>query len=123
MSVVADVRAARAQAAQRLFQRPTPGGWFAAIVLVAVAALVGIPSLAVLIISLRQGLPGQVRPFTLANYLEVLGDPFTWEVMGNTFAFAAGTLLVTLVFAVPIVWLVTRTDLPGKETIYLLMTV
>ena len=32
-------------------------------------------------------------------------------------------ILVTVVFAVPLVWLVTRTDLPGKELIYVLMTI
>ena len=30
---------------------------------------------------------------------------------------------MTLLFAVPLVWLLTRTDLPLKNTIYVLMTV
>ncbi len=73
--------------------------------------------------TLRQGLPGQARPWTLANFAEVFADPFTAQVLGNTAAFAAVTIAVTLLFAVPLVWLVSRTDLPGKEAIYVLMTI
>ena len=37
--------------------------------------------------------------------------------------FAFGTVVVALVFAVPLVWLLNRTDIPFKNTIYVLMTV
>jgi len=123
VSIAADTRVTAAPRAHRLLRLPSAEGLFSAGVLVLVGVLVGIPTLAVLVMSLRQGLPGQARPLTLANFAEVFSDPFTAHVMGNTLAFAAAAIGVTLLFAVPLVWLVTRTDLPGKETIYVLMTI
>ncbi|HZR99778.1 MAG TPA: iron ABC transporter permease [Chloroflexota bacterium] len=122
MSIVADTRVAGIPIGRRL-GAPTSGGLFSVGVLAVLALLIGIPTLAVLIMSLRTGLPGQARPLTFANFAEVFTDPFTGQVMGNTLAFAVATIGVTLLFAVPLVWLMTRTDLPGKETIYVLMTV
>src|SRR3712207_8736397 len=110
MSTLADTRAPRSAVARRL-PRLSGGGVFTAGVLVLVGALVLIPTIAVLVMSLRQGLPGQARPLTLANYPQVFNDPFTLEVLGNTLAFAVCTLAVTLLFAVPLAWLCTRTAL------------
>lgn len=123
MSLLADAQVAGVPGAKRLRWMPSAGGVFSVGVLVLVGLLVGVPTLAVLVMSLRQGLPGQARPLTLANYAEVFADPFTGHVMSNTLSFAVLAILVTLLFAVPLVWLVTRTDLPGKETIYVLMTI
>jgi iron(III) transport system permease protein len=122
VSVAADTRIGRVPVVTRIF-RPGAGGIFSGAVVVVVGLLVGIPTLAVLVMSLRTGLPGQARPLTLANFQEVFTDSFTYSVMGNTLAFSACAILVSLLFAVPLVWLITRTDLPGKETIYVLMTI
>jgi iron(III) transport system permease protein len=122
VSIAADTRVAGIPIGRRL-GAPTSGGIFSVGILVVLALLIGIPTLAVLIMSLRTGLPGQARPLTFANFAEVFTDPFTGQVMGNTLTFAAATIGVTLLFAVPLVWLMTRTDLPGKEAIYVLMTV
>ncbi|MCL5958365.1 MAG: iron ABC transporter permease [Chloroflexi bacterium] len=91
--------------------------------LVALALLIALPVGTAVFMSFRTGLPGQVRPLTLINYQTVFSDPFTYEVLRNTVFFAGGTIIVSLLFTVPIVWLLTRTDLPFKEAIYLLMTV
>ncbi|HEY7060624.1 MAG TPA: iron ABC transporter permease [Chloroflexota bacterium] len=122
MSIAADTRAVGLSVGRRLGW-PTSGGLFSGGTLAVLALLIGIPTLAVLVMSLRTGLPGQARPLTFANFSEVFSDPFTAQVMGNTLSFAAAAIGVTLLFAVPLVWLMTRTDLPGKETIYVLMTV
>ena len=122
MSIAADTRVAGIPIGRRL-GAPTSGGIFSVGILVVLGLLIGIPTLAVLVMSLRQGLPGQARPLTLANFAEVFTDPFTGQVMGNTLTFAVATIGVTLLFAVPLVWLMTRTNLPGKEVIYVLMTV
>ena len=102
---------------------PTSGGVSSVGTLGLLGLLVGLPTLAVLAMTLRQGLPGQARPLTLANFAEVFTDPFTGQVMGNTLTFAALTIGWHCVFAVPLVWLITRTDLPGQRAIYVLMTV
>jgi iron(III) transport system permease protein len=122
VSIAADTRVGGIPIGRR-WGAPSNGGIFSVGVLVVLALLIGIPTLAVLLMSLRQGLPGQARPLTLANFAEVFTDPFTGQVMGNTLTFAVATIAVTLLFAVPLVWLMTRTNLPGKETIYVLMTV
>jgi len=122
VSIAADTRIAGIPIGRRLGAF-TSGGIFSVGVLALLGLLIGIPTLAVLVMSLRTGLPGQARPLTFANFTEVFTDPFTGQVMGNTLTFAVFTIAVTLLFAVPLVWLMTRTDLPGKETIYVLMTV
>src|SRR5258706_2897588 len=85
--------------------------------------MVGAPLLMVVLMSLRTGFPGEGGPLTLANFAAVYNNAGTYKVLANTLLFATGTVLVTLVFAVPLVWLLMRTDLPFKGTIYVLMTV
>ncbi len=85
--------------------------------------LVGVPLLMVVLMSLRTGFPGEGGPLTLANFVAVYSTPATYRILLNTLLFAAGTVVVALVFAVPLVWLLNRTDIPFKNTIYVLMTV
>ena len=85
--------------------------------------MVGVPLLMVVLMSLRTGFPGEGGPLTLANFIAVYSSPGTYKVLLNTLLFASGTVLVTIAFAVPLVWLLMRTDLPFKGTIYVLMTV
>jgi len=96
---------------------------FPLFILFTVALLVGIPLVTVFFISLKTGLPGQPGALTLANFKAVLLAPGTRAILWNTFLFASGTMLVTLTIAIPLVWLLNKTDLPGKGSFYLLMTV
>src|SRR5207248_10906647 len=97
-------------------------GMFAGGLLTLLVIMVGVPLLMVVLMSLRTGFPGEGGPLTLANFIAVYSAPGTYKVLLNTLLFASGTVLVALVFAVPLVWLLTRTDLPLKGTIYVLMT-
>lgn len=96
---------------------------FAGGLMAILAMLVGVPTAMVLLMSLRTGFPGEGGPLTLVNFITAYTDPGTYEVLLNTLLFAAGTVLVTLLFAVPMVWLLMRTDMPLKGTVYVLMTV
>jgi iron(III) transport system permease protein len=96
---------------------------FATVLLVILAVVVGVPLVMVLLMSLRTGLPGETSPLTLDNFIEVYADPITYEVLVNTLLFAAGAVSVTLLFTVPLVWLLMRTDLPLKKTVFVLLTV
>lgn len=96
---------------------------FAGGLLVLLAVIVGAPVTMVALMSLRTGFPGEGGALTLANFITVYGDPTTYQVLLNTLLFATGTVIVTLLFAVPLVWLLMRTDLPFKKTIYTLLTV
>jgi iron(III) transport system permease protein len=96
---------------------------FAGGLLVLIAVIVGVPLAMVVLMSLRTGFPGEGGPLTLANFISVYTDRGTYEVLENTVLFATGTVIVTLLFAVPLVWLLMRTDIPLKKTTYVLLTV
>ena len=98
-------------------------GLFAGGLMALLLVLVGVPLLMVVMMSLRTGFPGEGGPLTLANFIAVYSSAGTYKILLNTLLFALGTVLVALVFAVPLVWLLSRTDIPFKSTIYVLMTV
>lgn len=85
--------------------------------------MVGLPLVMVVLMSLRTGFPGEGGALTLANFITVYSTPSTYTILLNTWWFALGTVVVALLFAVPLVWLLNRTDIPFKNTIYVLMTV
>ncbi|MGH7772908.1 MAG: ABC transporter permease [Candidatus Binatia bacterium] len=60
--------------------------------------------------------------YTLKNFFDLYGDPFAYRSLLNTLGFALVTITTALFFALPIAWLAERTDLPGQEVIYPLMT-
>jgi len=98
-------------------------GVFAGGILTLLVIMVGVPLLMVVLMSLRTGFPGEGGPLTLANFITVYSAPSTYKILLNTLLFAFGTVIVGLAFAVPLVWLLNRTDVPLKNTIYVLMTV
>lgn len=91
--------------------------------------LAGIPLLvvlALLLVVLRQAFqPSDVRAaaYTLANFQAVYTDPFVYRTILNTFVFAGISVVVALAIAVPMAWLVERTDLPGRGVILPSMTI
>ena len=95
---------------------------FAGGLLILLAVIVGAPVAMVALMSLRTGFPGEGGPLTLVNFIRVYTDLSTYDVLLNTLLFATGTVVVTLLFTVPLGWLLMRTDLPFKKTIYVLLT-
>jgi len=85
--------------------------------------LIGVPVVMVILMSLRTGFPGETVPLTLANYLEVYANPRTYQVLLNTLFFAVTSVSVALLITVPLVWILMRTDIPLKKTIYVLLTI
>ncbi len=119
MSTATDAAAARPAVDVKVSGTGFFAGGLGALLLV----MIGAPLAMVVLMSLRTGFPGEGGPLTLANFAAVYSNPGTYKVLANTMLFATGTVLVTLVFAVPLVWLLTRTDMPLKGTVYVLMTV
>lgn len=74
-------------------------------------ALVVIPVAALLWQSLAQSDGGR----GLGNYSEVLSRQDIWTAIGNSFLIGAGSTAGALVIAVPFAYLVSRTDLPGRQ--------
>ncbi len=56
--------------------------------------------------------------WTLANYAEVFGSRATYEVMGSTIVYAIGALTLSFALSATLAWLVERTDVPFRTTIY-----
>jgi len=56
------------------------------------------------------------------HYEQIFTDPLIYTALWNTFWFVAVTVIVAMTFGLAAAWLVERTDLPGKKTIYSLMT-
>ena len=110
------------------FSKPSELGqygvsFFTAGLLALLILIVGVPVLMVVLMSLRTGFPGEAGPLTLQNFINVYADAGTYEVLGNTLLFALGSVAVALLFAVPLSWLLVRTDIPLKKTFYVLLTV
>jgi iron(III) transport system permease protein len=84
---------------------------------------IGLPVAMVILMSLRTGFPGEDVPFTLENFAEVYLTQRTYEVLLNTAFFAVESIFITLIIAVPLVWILMRTDIPLKKTIYVLLTI
>jgi iron(III) transport system permease protein len=85
--------------------------------------LIGVPVVMVLLMSLRTGFPGETVPLTIENYLYAYANPKTYQVLVNTLFFAVASVSVTLLITVPLVWILMRTDIPLKKTIFVLLTV
>ncbi len=50
-----------------------------------------------------------------ADALEILGEHATWRLVANTVLLVIGVVAAAVLVAVPLAWLVTRTDLPGRR--------
>jgi iron(III) transport system permease protein len=85
--------------------------------------LIGLPVAMVILMSLRTGFPGEDVPFTLENFATVYLTAQTYEILLNTLFFAVSSVSITLLIAVPLVWILMRTDIPFKKTIYVLLTI
>ena len=83
--------------------------WFAA--LAALVFLVVSPVGSLILSSLRDTDTGA---FTLANYATAYGHSRDLAALGNSLLYAAGVTVVSTLLAVPIAWGASRTDMPGK---------
>ncbi len=82
--------------------------------------------LALLLVVLRQAFQpadAATSVYSGANFVAVYTDPFVYRAILNTLVFAAVSVVVALVIAVPMAWLVERTDLPGRAVILPSMTI
>lgn len=85
----------------------------------AILVLVGV----VLWLSFTEGTPGDpVLQYTLQHYRSLFLDPFTYRVLWNTALFSLTTLATSFLLALPMAWLMERTDFPGKPIVFTLMT-
>src|SRR5438552_103651 len=58
---------------------------------------------------------------TLSNYAEAYGHARHLQALWNTFEFGAGVAAFACLFGVPLAWAISRTDMPGKGFIRLMV--
>jgi iron(III) transport system permease protein len=101
---------------------PLPGAMLALAIAVGIVILMLLA--ATIWLSFRDGPPDSAAArYSVTNYTELFREPATYAVIANTVGFAAMTLVVAMVFGVPIAWLVERTDFRGKTLTFTMMTV
>jgi len=59
--------------------------------------------------------------WTVQNYFDVFGSSATYTVMWNTFIYAAGALSLSFSLSIILAWLVERTTIPFRSTIYIVV--
>ena len=96
-------------------------------ILVGVSAAALLPVVGLVLVVIWMGFwqsgPGEPVIYTLNHYRNILTDSFTYRTLLNTLGFASITVAVSLFFAIPVAWLVERTDLAGKEFVFTLMAI
>nr|WP_283949479.1 iron ABC transporter permease [Limobrevibacterium gyesilva] len=89
---------------------------------VALAAVLGFlvvnPLLRLILTSLEAPDTGT---FTIANYLAAYGRPRYVQALWNSLWLGASVTVLCLFFALPIAWAVSRTDMPGKGAVRLMV--
>jgi iron(III) transport system permease protein len=88
---------------------PAMVAWAAATIIILLSAIV-------LWMTFIPGIIGEPG-FTLDNYKEAWSDLDIREVVINTIMVGVGTVLVTFFFAIPMAWLIQRTDMPLKALV------
>ncbi len=53
--------------------------------------------------------------FTLTNYTSTFFDPSTYRLLFNTLVFAAGSMVIGLIFGISLAWLIERTNAPFRN--------
>jgi iron(III) transport system permease protein len=60
-------------------------------------------------------------PWSIENYVAVLTNPQTYAVLGNTFAYALGSLALSFSLSITFAWLIERTDLPMRNVLFVVI--
>ncbi len=88
-------------------------------VAVVLAFLALYPTAMLLYGSLSTAELGQAGELTFANYVTAYTDPQTYRLLADSFLFAAGASLLSLVLAVTLAWITVRTNAPLRGLIEL----
>jgi iron(III) transport system permease protein len=63
----------------------------------------------------------ETHRLTLANYAEAYGRARHLQALWNTFQFGAGVAVLACLFGVPLAWAISRTDMPAKGFVRLMV--
>ncbi len=99
--------------------------WIPRVVGLAALLLVAAPLITVTVAAFRPGmtLPFQAGEWTFRNFSVAFGDAFVYRLLLNTFLYTFASLAISLPIALAFAWLVERTDLPYRNSIYTLLLI
>src|SRR3954447_5184520 len=90
--------------------------WFALIAVL--IFLIASPMVRLVVSSFQEPETGRL---TLSNYAEAYGRARHLQALWNTFVLGAGVALLACLFGVPLAWAISRTDMPAKGFIRLMV--
>jgi iron(III) transport system permease protein len=94
---------------------PSSGVVIPALAAIVLLLLVGMPLGNLIVGSFQvEGEPG----LTLANHVNVYGDPRTYRLLGNSFVYALGTSVLALGLGTSLAYLVERTNVPFRRAFF-----
>lgn len=100
---------------QKIFSSRVSFLFFIGVALFILVYLVGSPIICLLISSLKKtGLPNDPG-LTLANYLNIYTDLYTYKLFWNSLLFSIGSGTLALLLGVTFAWLLERTDTPLRS--------
>ena len=91
--------------------------------LILVAFLVLPPFVMLFIGSIWGAPPGMPGQLTLSAYIDAFSSPYTYKVIGNSFFLSIVKTALATIWGVALAWLVTRTDVPMRRTMEVLIPV
>src|SRR5256714_13372237 len=102
----------------RLFRLADPSMilWLAMIAIL--VFLVASPMVRLVVSSFQEPETGRL---TLSNYVEAYGRARHLQALWNTLEFGAGVAVLACLFGVPLAWAISRTDMPAKNFIRLMV--
>lgn len=83
--------------------------------------VVGIPIVFVVVFSFLDGTPVAPGNFTVENYSRAYGTPQLFSALSNTIVYAVVVSVVSLAMATVFAWLLERTDMPGRNSAWVMM--
>ncbi|HLH98039.1 MAG TPA: iron ABC transporter permease [Xanthobacteraceae bacterium] len=87
----------------------------------AIVAYLVVPPLVLLVVSsfnsTADQLPLEGGAWSLANYVRILGSADTYVLLQRSLIYAFATVMIALTIAALLVWLIERTDLPGRNAV------
>ncbi|WP_432563071.1 carbohydrate ABC transporter permease [Kineococcus sp. SYSU DK003] len=89
-------------------ERELKGRWWRFTLILLITAVVLVPVIATVVLSLQPGLGSQASGPTLSNYVAVFRDTLTPTWLGNSLAVALGTVLVSVAVAAPAGYVLSR---------------
>lgn len=95
----------------------------ATVLLLLVTCLVLPPFLMLFLGSIWGAPPGAPGRISLQSYIDAYSSPFTYRVIANSFFISFSKTLLATVWGVVLAWLVTRTDVPLRRTMEILIPV